>query len=168
MPFPQYRTLVRKLQPFSIFDPVRVVSYLFMCFTIHMASLIQIEGYLREETAWAQRAADLDGQQRDMREVARRLSEELTPLNNLFLPIRELHNTSTWEGNAATQSRTRLDGYENQYEAAVRSINGLIDSLNSRAGELYAEEQSAYGSVRYFRTLKENAMEDFAELTAGV
>ena len=68
-----------------------------------------------------------------MRQIANDLSFEVEPLRTVFRPIRALHIPNTWEGQAATASRTRLDGHEARTNSAIRSIDGLIEDLQDRA-----------------------------------
>ena len=77
----------------------------------------------------------------EMRTVARNLASTVDPLRRVFNGIRIFHTNRTWQGNAATASRNRLDTYEDRHGAAIRSIDRLIDSLEEEA--LIVEQQQA-------------------------
>lgn len=128
-----------------------------------MASLDDYYDYKFEEDTWNRLADGYAAEQVEMRRVARALRAEITPLNNLFMPIRGLHDSTTWEGNAATESRRKLDTHEDRFGSAVTSINGLASDLDIRAGELAGEESRARGSAAYFERRKESALDEYNE-----
>lgn len=106
---------------------------------------------LRESLSyWRREAAGLEDLAEEMRKVAADLRREVDILGDPFIPIRRLHNTSTWEGNAARQSRQRLDTNEGRFRGATRSIEGLAASLSADAGTTSSRavrarrEESAY------------------------
>ncbi len=68
-----------------------------------------------------------------MRQIAARLTNEIQPLRTVFTPLRQLHTSHTWEGQAATASRRRLDQHEIRHTAAIRGIDRLIDDLETTA-----------------------------------
>lgn len=87
----------------------------------------------------------------DMRRVARNLEGEVDKLNNVFLPIRLLHTANTWQGNAASLSRQRLDGHEDRFHSAIRMINGTIGDLTGAAATNDGRAQSARNTRDHYR-----------------
>lgn len=103
----------------------------------------QLDAAISSMHYWSRRAQTLEATAADMRRVARGLERETDKLYNLFLPLRLVHTASTWEGNAATLSRQRLDGHEAQFNAALQMINGLITELTSGASTTSASASTA-------------------------
>jgi len=97
-----------------------------------------IEAEQRSMRSWGNLADGYTQTIIDMQRVSRLLQAEVTALHNLFLPIRSLHTTATWEGDAATLSRQRLDTTESRFAAALAMINSLIGDLR---GEIIATER---------------------------
>ena len=69
---------------------------------------------LRSMRYWDGRANAYVALAEDMRRTARELDASVAPLDGVLAPVRDLHVPSTWEGNAATQSRLRLDAAEDR------------------------------------------------------
>lgn len=82
-----------------------------------------------------------------MRTLAASLTTAIQPLRSAFNPIRSLHTTQTWEGQAATASRTRLDGHEIRHNTAIRSIDGLIDDLVTEAAVAEQRRSTTLGEI---------------------
>lgn len=81
------------------------------------------------------------------RALARELTNTVAPLRSLFDGIRSLHTTATWQGNAATESRSRLDIHEIRTAQAVRQIDALIDELTDRAHRLEQQRSAGLGQI---------------------
>lgn len=100
---------------------------------------------------WRGRAGDLETKAIDMQRVARSLEGEVGRLNNLFLPIRHVHNASTWQGNAATLSRQRLDAHEARFSSAITMLNGVITELGGAATENIHKAAAARSNESHHR-----------------
>ncbi len=87
----------------------------------------------------------------DMRRTARELDASVAPLDGVLAPVRDLHVASTWEGNAATQSRLRLDATEDRCASAVRTIHHLIADLQDEAVAVSARADDARDRQRQYR-----------------
>lgn len=98
---------------------------------------------LESQRQWATRAAGIEATVAEMREVARQLRGEITALGDPFTAIQGLHTPATWTGNAATQSRQRLDTHEERFRDAVRSVETLATSLSDDAAELGRDASGA-------------------------
>lgn len=83
----------------------------------------------------------------ELRSVARNIDAQTGPLRQVFLPIRGLHTATTWEGNAATQSRTRLDIHESRTSGAITTLDALVDDLYAEATRADADASSARASA---------------------
>ena len=83
----------------------------------------------------------------ELRQIARALDFEVQPLRTVFSPLRGLHTAQTWEGQAATNSRNRLDEHELRCVTAIRAIDTLVDDLESEA--LQAESRAATAASSY-------------------
>lgn len=90
---------------------------------------------------WQRNERDAEARAAELRLVAEGIKTEMVPLDGLFISINGLHNSTTWEGNAATQSRTRLDTNEGRVSQARDMLNGLV--LDLEAEEAQAEGQAA-------------------------
>jgi len=102
-------------------------------------------------THWGDKADEYGQAAQRMRIVAGRLRFELTALHDLFGPIRNLHTTGTWQGNAATLSRRRLDAHEDRHNSAVRAINGIADDLDTEASAADHQATQARQNETYYR-----------------
>ena len=85
------------------------------------------------------------------RALAQSLTNTVQPLRSLFDPIRSLHTTTTWQGNAATESRVRLDGHEARTNQAVRQIDALIDDLEQLALQLEQQRNAGLSEIEDLR-----------------
>lgn len=85
------------------------------------------------------------------RAVAGQLTDNVAPLRSLFDGIRSLHTTATWQGNAATESRSRLDVHELRTTQAVRQIDALIDELVERAQQFERQRSAGLGQIEDLR-----------------
>ena len=100
---------------------------------------------------WQRAATDAEDEAAEMRRVARGLDREVTPLRTVFGPIRTLHVAATWEGEATTLSRQRLDEHELRCTNAIRTIDALVDDLDAEAVLADARADTArsfYNSAR--------------------
>lgn len=82
---------------------------------------------------WDGRADEYSARAAEMRRTARELDAAASTLDRVLAPVQNLHVTSTWEGNAATQSRLRLDAHHDRLTTAIRTIDLLIGDLESEA-----------------------------------
>ncbi len=82
-----------------------------------------------------------------MRTIAVQLTNAVQPLRTAFNPIRSLHTAQTWEGQAATASRRRLDEHEIRHNTAIRSIDGLITDLEVEAARVEQMRSSTLGEI---------------------
>ena len=98
-----------------------------------------------------QEAANYEDEAARMRSLAAGLTTALEPLRTAFNGIRSLHTTRTWEGQAATASRARLDGHEIQHNTAIRSIDGLIDDLEAEAAVTEQRRSATLGEISDIR-----------------
>ena len=98
-------------------------------------------GHLYEE------AGSYEDQATRMRSLAAGLTTAIQPLRSAFNDIRSLHTTQTWEGRAATASRARLDGHEIRHNAAIRSIDALIDDLEAGAAVAEQRHSTTLGEI---------------------
>ncbi|NNK92601.1 MAG: hypothetical protein HKO87_09230 [Acidimicrobiia bacterium] len=95
---------------------------------------------------WARsraRAADADVVA--MRRVAIELERTIEPLRTALQPIAGLHTTPTWEGQAATASRTRLARLDEKRTSAVSSIDHLIAELRTTASRRETTADAHWG-----------------------
>ncbi len=76
-----------------------------------------------------QRADDFGDRAFRLRQLANELTVEAVPLRTAFDQIRRLHTLATWEGQAATASRHRLDVLESRHNTAIRQIDQLVEDL---------------------------------------
>ncbi len=111
----------------------------------------QLNDALSSMNYWARKASNYEAVAADMRRVAKGLEQEVGALHNLFMPIRHLHTAATWEGNAATLSRQRLDAHESRLNGATLSINAIIADLETGASTNSSRAQTARGSSQYYR-----------------
>jgi len=87
----------------------------------------------------------------ELRLVAELLSAEVEPLRTILAPVVGLHTVDTWEGNAATASRLRLDGHDGRRVMAVRTLNTVVADLQAEAraqDEVQADNESWRDSRR--------------------
>ncbi len=106
---------------------------------------------LRSMRYWDGRANAYVALAEDMRRTARELDASVAPLDGVLAPVRDLHVPSTWEGNAATQSRLRLDAAEDRCSSAVRTIHHLIADLQDEATIASARADEARDQQRQYR-----------------
>lgn len=136
-----------------------------------MPNLEPTEHELRREIADLSfrifRYSELQGAQEglaaDMRRVAGNLEFHVGPLRGVFAPVRSLHTPATWTGNAATQSRTRLDDHETRCNHAISSIDNMIEDLHEQAqaaSTAAAGYRSDVTSLRQDLFRVENELED--------
>jgi len=91
---------------------------------------------------------ELDGDHAaQARSLAANLTATVQPLRSLFDGIRSLHTPTTWQGNAATQSRIRLDAHEARTYQAIRQLDALIDDLEDRALQLEQLRSTRLGEI---------------------
>lgn len=76
-----------------------------------------------------QRADDFADRAFRLRQLSNEITVELSPLRTAFDQIRRLHTLHTWQGDAATASRQRLDTLESRHQTALRQLDQLIDDL---------------------------------------
>lgn len=98
-----------------------------------------------------QRADGLADRAFRLRQLANEISIELTPLRTAFDRIRLLHTRNTWEGEAATASRQRLDTIESRHHAAVRQLDQLIDDLQHEASISHQEATDLHAQMHAVR-----------------
>lgn len=79
------------------------------------------------------RADDFTDRAFHLRQLANEIGVELFPLRTAFDQIRRLHTRNTWQGQAATISRQRLDTHEERHNTALRHLDQLIDDLEREA-----------------------------------
>lgn len=82
---------------------------------------------------WSDSAHRFEATAEDARRIAHLLDDEIGQLRRIFDPVRALHTSSTWEGNAADQSRRRLDRHEDQLTIGLWQIDRLVDQLETKA-----------------------------------
>lgn len=107
----------------------------------HRVDLHRLNGAVEQYGAHAEQA----------RALARDLTATVAPLRSLFDGIRSAHTPATWEGNAATQSRSRLDTHEIRTAQAVRQIDALIDELTDRAYQLEQQRNAGLDQIEDIR-----------------
>ncbi|NNC79012.1 MAG: hypothetical protein HKN94_02565 [Acidimicrobiales bacterium] len=96
----------------------------------------------RADARWfAQEAATARDDAIEVRRLAADLGAEIDPLRTMLDSIGGLHTRTTWEGNAATASRRRLEGHEGRRVLAVRTLDGVIDDLEAQAQALDKVQQ---------------------------
>ncbi len=118
----------------------------------------QLDAAISNMHAASRNVTTYEARAEDMRRVARNLEGEVAKLNNVFLPIRLLHTANTWQGNAATLSRQRLDGHEDRFHSAIQMINGTISDLAGAAAINDGRARSAKSTRDYYRR-QANAIE---------
>jgi hypothetical protein len=69
---------------------------------------------------------------RDFEDTASALSRSTAPLSGVLNTVRALHTSMTWEGNAATASRRRLDIHDERCASALNAIDSLIADLQEQ------------------------------------
>ena len=84
----------------------------------------------RAATSYRREAAQFRAEATEMLSTAHDLTLAAAPLRQVLQPIRQLHTPLTWEGNAATASRRRLDAHEDRCNRVVIQIDNLIEDLN--------------------------------------
>ncbi len=99
----------------------------------NLAGLAQLNQTYETIRRWTDAAHQFESEAEDARRLARELGDELAKLRGLFDPVRTLHTRATWEGNAADQSRRRLDQHEDQFTIGRWQIDRLIDQLETKA-----------------------------------
>lgn len=104
-------------------------------------------------------ASNADQAAADMRRVADQLETAVSPLTRVFAPIEGLHDTSTWEGNAAAASRVRLGSLIGQTESANRSVGTVIVDLRGAAAIHEATADRLWGDYSA-ATRQVNGLED--------
>lgn len=120
----------------------------------------EIESLSRDAGYWHTMQTNAESKAQAMNAVAEQLSTNSNPLLNVFRPIEDLHNANTWEGNAATQSRTRLGEQMQRVSQALQMIDGLIGDLEAEAGKAYSYASEAEGLANYYRTQLGHARSD--------
>lgn len=98
-----------------------------------LAGLEQLTATYDTIRRWTDAAHQFEAEAEDARRLARNLGDELVNLRRLFDPVRDLHTTATWEGDAADHSRRRLDQHEDQFAIGLWQIDRLIDQLDTKA-----------------------------------
>ncbi len=94
----------------------------------------------RSELLAADRAADRAA---DLARVRLYIERRAEPLTNVLSPIDGLHKDQTWQGNAADQSRTRLDGHHTRLNTATARIDQILDDLASARRSAITEHENA-------------------------
>jgi len=109
--------------------------------------------------AWAaeQRAETL-------RSVASQMTNNIDPLRGVFTPVHRYHTVNTWEGNAATQSRTRLDTHEGRTTGAITTLDGIVDDLYDAAALADGAASSARSQASSTSWRLSQARDDLDEL----
>jgi hypothetical protein len=69
---------------------------------------------------------------RDLAATANALRRSTAPLSGVLNTVRALHTSMTWEGNAATASRRRLDIHDERCASALNAIDSLIADLQEQ------------------------------------
>lgn len=110
---------------------------------------------------WQRSAAAAEDDAAEMRRVARGLDREIAPLRTVFGPIRSLHVAATWEGQAATLSRQRLDEHELRCTTAIRTVDALVDDLDAEALRAEARADTARS---FYNTARRSAVQLEIEL----
>jgi len=110
-----------------------------------------IEYQLEQASYWNGKADDYGQAAQRMRQIAGQLRTEVSALTDLFGPIRRLHTTATWQGNAATLSRNRLDVHEDRHRFAVRAIEGIANDLDADASTADHHASQARSNERHYR-----------------
>lgn len=101
---------------------------------------------------WQTMQTNAESKAQAMDTVAEQLAIHSNPLLTVFRPIENLHNVTTWEGDAATQSRTRLGTHIERVSDALAMIDGLISDLEVEAGKAHSHASDAEGLANYYRT----------------
>ena len=124
----------------------------------------QISSYTRSITYWQGQEGAADSRAFDLRRVKQGLTNGISPLAGIFTPIRTYHTVNTWEGNAATASRERLDIHEEVLGGARRNIEALIDDLQDELVITEGEADWAGNRVSHYRSLRWAAEEEKRDL----
>ena len=119
-----------------------------------------IEGYQGSLNWWADQEARFDSRAEDLYAVASAIETNIGPLPAVLQPVWNLHTTHTWEGNAASQSRTRLGIHSDRLSGAVTTLRALVTDLEAEAAAAASEANHAAGQVGSYRWRLEDARED--------
>ena len=111
----------------------------------------ELDRALRSMRYWDNRADEYSELAQDMRRTARELDNAVAPLDGVLRPVQDLHTASTWEGNAATQSRIRLDAHQDRCASAIRTIHHLIADLDDEARTASVRADDARDRQRQYR-----------------
>lgn len=95
----------------------------------------ELYGLRNSLTYWVDREDTYSDRATRLRQLSDNIEMEIIPLPQVLTPIDRLHTTHTWEGNAATQSRTNLGHHHGRLEDAIGSLRGLIADLDAQAAE---------------------------------
>lgn len=92
-----------------------------------------IASYRGSRDYWTSVETTADDRAADCRRVASAIRANTDPLSTVLQPVFDLHTTHTWEGNAATQSRNRLDIHSERATGAITTLRGLATDLEAEA-----------------------------------
>ena len=120
----------------------------------------QIDGFEGSRDYWARQEAYWDERNEALRACASAIDTNMAPLPQVLEPVERLHNSHTWEGTAANQSRTRLGMHGERARAAITTLDALVDDLQAEAGVAYNEASYAGGRAQEYRTKIELARGD--------
>jgi len=117
----------------------------------------------RDRDIAATRARSAAADAAAMRRVATDIERITEPLYTALEPVTAIHTTATWEGRAATASRTRLARFDEQRAAALGSIGNLITELRSTAARFEHTAETQWGDHAVFSS----QIRGLEELLAG-
>ena len=99
-----------------------------------------------------------------LRETADGIDLNAAPLQNILRPIWDFHTSNTWEGGAATRSRTRLGTHEERISDVITTLNRLVADLDAEAALEEGLASEAGAQVSAFRVQLSSARTELAEL----
>lgn len=111
----------------------------------------QLNSALHSMRYWDRQAGLESELAEQMRRIAHELDASAAPLDHVLAPIRDLHTPQTWDGNAATQSRRRLDAHEDRCATAIRAVHYVIDDLQTQAQAASRRAQDAWENHRSYQ-----------------
>ena len=137
--------------------------------SVDAAEVRRLENEIRD-IRWVDRQRStrietLRGNAREATHVRGQLVEQRQALHYLFMPIRGMHTARVWQGNAATESRRRLDLHEERFQAALRAVDVSVEQLEVHAATVerqVRDEQSASYRANREIDMLERALRDLS------
>ena len=122
-----------------------------------------LSSYYGSKNRWANQEAHFDDRVEALNRVAAAIDINLAPLPSILDPVWAMHTTHTWEGNAATQSRTRLGIHEERASGAITTLRALVADLEAEAATAASEANYAAQRVRDYNWLIGQTQDDLRE-----